>query len=430
MNSPQRLIVYSPQFHTHRGGAEKYTAWLARGLLDKGYDVSIVCNKNERKSEAYALDTAIRVHEVDNSDRNTAVRELRAQLQANRADVVVAIYSDAHLLIAILAAAPLGIPVVASEHAHPSFIEGHAWNRPDRLAALLAAAHIHVIDAQTTSSLPPPLREKSFVIANPVPPAQQFAQPNAASPTKRLISLGRLDPVKQFDLLIEAFATVHGDHHDWTLEIWGEGQEKNRLFRLIQKLGMEKNIFLRGFTDNITPVLASGHCFCLPSRSEIFGLALGEAMAHGLPSVGFASTTGVNQLITHEKNGLLAEETSAAGLATCLRTLFSSAELRATIGAEARKTAELYCPELLLEQWDSLLRQSAGVKRETVEPLDEYTLAYARLQDYLARDNPLSPEALQKALAKIHRSRTWRCIMWLRKIRSRLNILKRFKKTS
>lgn len=430
MNSSQQIIIYSPQFHTHRGGAEKYTAWLARGLLDKGHNVSIVCNKNERKDEAYALDTAIRVHEVDDSDRNAAVKELRAQLQASRTDVVIAIYSDAHLLIAVLAAAPLGTPVVASEHAHPSFIEGHAWNRPDRLAALLAAARIHLIDAQAVSSLPPALREKSTVIPNPVPLAQQFAQPEAQPPTKRLLSLGRLDPVKQFDLLIEAFAAVHGDYGDWELEIWGEGQEKSRLFGLIQKLDMEKSIFLRGFTDNITPVLASGHCFCLPSRSEIFGLALGEAMAHGLPSVGFAATTGVNRLIVHEKNGLLAEETSAAGLAACLRRLFASAELRAAMGLEARKTAELYRPDVLLEQWDDLLRQAAAVKGSALAPLDEATLAQARLLNYLERDSPLSPEALQKALTKIHRSRTWRCIMWLRKIRSRLNIFKQFKKTS
>ena len=429
MNSSRQIIIYSPQFHTYRGGAEKYTAWLAQGLLHKGYAVSVVCNKNERRGEAYALDSAIRVCEIDDSDSNTAVKELRARLQASCADVVIAIYSDAHLLIAVLAAAPLGIPVVASEHAHPSFIEGRVWNRPDRLAALFAAAGIHLIDAQATSSLPTGLREKSTVISNPVPPAKQFAQPDAQLPSKRLISLGRLDPIKQFDLLIDAFAAVHGDHSDWVLEIWGEGREKDRLFGLIQKRAMEKCIFLRGFTNDITPVLASGHCFCLPSRSEIFGLALGEAMAHGLPAVGFAATTGVNHLISHEKNGLLAEENSAAALAACLRRLFASAELRAAMGLEARKTAELYRPDVLLEQWDDLLRQAAAAKGNMPEPPDETTLAQARLLNYLERDNPLSPEALQKALAKIHRSRTWRCIMWLREIRSRLNILKRLKKT-
>ncbi len=54
-----------------------------------------------------------------------------------------------------------------------------------------------------------------------------------------LVGMGRLHPVKGFDLLLEAFALVHGNHPEWRLLIVGEGDERPRLEAIAGRHGLQ-----------------------------------------------------------------------------------------------------------------------------------------------------------------------------------------------
>ncbi|EEI92631.1 hypothetical protein HMPREF0765_1723 [Sphingobacterium spiritivorum ATCC 33300] len=93
--------------------------------------------------------------------------------------------------------------------------------------------------------------------------------------------------------------------------------------------------------------------FIFPSKYEGFGLALGEAMSAGLPSLAFRSCSGVNELIDNGKTGFLAE--NSLHMKQQLEQLIQSAELRASIGQQAHEAMKEYDPDSILEAWKNMI---------------------------------------------------------------------------
>lgn len=103
---------------------------------------------------------------------------------------------------------------------------------------------------------------------------------------KRFLAVGRFSPKhKGFDLLITAFAVFAQNNSDWSLDIVGDGPEKDKLHQLITYNHLENRVKLHPFTNNIQDYYSSASIYVLSSRWEGFGLVLVEAMAHGLPII-------------------------------------------------------------------------------------------------------------------------------------------------
>lgn len=99
----------------------------------------------------------------------------------------------------------------------------------------------------------------------------------------------------------------------------------------------------------------------MPSRWEGFPNALAEALAHGLPAVGFSECAGVNSLIQSGKNGLLASgNNDPMTLAKALQQLMASPDNRRDMGQEAIETVALYKPDAVFDQWERLFLEVSG----------------------------------------------------------------------
>ncbi len=97
---------------------------------------------------------------------------------------------------------------------------------------------------------------------------------------KRVIAVGRLVPVKGFDLLIEAWSQI-----DAYLLILGEGFERPRLERLIADKGLTDRIRLAGHQADVLPYMRSADLMVISSRYEGCPYVLVEALQHDLPVV-------------------------------------------------------------------------------------------------------------------------------------------------
>lgn len=178
-----------------------------------------------------------------------------------------------------------------------------------------------------------------------------------------IIYMARLNPVKQQDLLIKAFALLAKRFPNWEVNLWGisENAQYKKLKKLIQDLQIEKQVFLQGVTkETQKELLRSDICAC-PSTFEGFSLSLTEAMAVGLPCIGLKSTSCVNELIEDDINGYLADNTPE-DFADKLEKLMTSAETRRRFGLASKEKMKQYAPENIWKQWDDLIKETVEKK--------------------------------------------------------------------
>ena len=105
--------------------------------------------------------------------------------------------------------------------------------------------------------------------------------------SKTFLAVGRLEKVKGFDKLIEAFYYFSKKNNEWNLKICGSGSEKNNLENLIDKYNLSDRIFIEPFSNNIKNAYIDSNVFLFTSIKEGFGLVLLEAMEAGLPIIAF-----------------------------------------------------------------------------------------------------------------------------------------------
>ena len=158
-------------------------------------------------------------------------------------------------------------------------------------------------------------------------------------------------------MLIEAFCKLADEFPNWELVLWG-AKEGESFFKQMELMiathRLQERIRFAGTTNDVECALASCDIFAFPSAYEGFGLSLGEAMSKGLPAVGFASCSAVNELIIDAYNGILCED-GVDGLVEGLKKLMSNQILRMEYGANANISMKVYAPDKIWDEWEKLL---------------------------------------------------------------------------
>lgn len=173
-----------------------------------------------------------------------------------------------------------------------------------------------------------PLGRESFVVAPPyireahAPPQRLLSE----RPTALLVS--RLDPVKNIEVLLDAWRIVVGELSTARLVIAGDGPRRYRadLEALASRFGLTASVEFRGFVDGPAKqeLYENAHVFVLPSRHENFGIAVLEALAAGVPAVVTAEVQ-LSEFIAANALGAICAASPSALAADLLRFLGSPA---------------------------------------------------------------------------------------------------------
>lgn len=351
------------------GGAERVLAIVASGLAALGHDVALLSFDKVVDGSVgdsfFPLDGRVRRIRLGLGDvtaKSGAAETLRRLPALRRAvlaespDVAVGFMHSMFVPLS-LALIGTGIPAIASEHIVPA----HYRSRPVEYALLLACMPFVRTVTVTLPSVaglyPRAVRRKIAVLPNPVAP---FAAPDVE---KRdvILNVGRLDPQKDQAVLIDAFAACATQYPSWRLRIVGEGKLRDDLMKQAKRLNIDERVELPGLVADMATEYAHARIFAMPSRYESFGLATAEAMAAGLPCVGFADCPGTNDLIMSGRNGLLTAGTDRAlSLGRALESLILDADLRQRLGDAGRATAAAFAPDHIVKQWQGLLENTAN----------------------------------------------------------------------
>ena len=177
--------------------------------------------------------------------------------------------------------------------------------------------------------------------------------------SKKVISAGRIAPVKGFEKLIHAWVFVARKNPDWTLEIYGNGEKNyiNGLQDLIIRLNLQSKVILCGSTNNMKEKMLNASIYAMSSLTECFPMVLLESLSCGLPVVSFDCPNGPRNIVTNNKDGLLVENNNINEFANALFKLINNKELRSAMGKQGKLNIKRLKPKIVMEIWLELFNK-------------------------------------------------------------------------
>ncbi|WNI27146.1 glycosyltransferase family 4 protein [Streptomyces sp. ITFR-16] len=364
------------------GGTITTTFNLARALADR-HDVEIISALRNRERPSFALDPRVRLrplvdlrHEKDDPRHLTPAkifpsseyryREYSAltderigeALASLDTDVVVGTRPGLNVHLALQA--PARAVRVGQEHLtldhHPPRLRNALRRAYPRLDAITPVTEADTAVYRRKMRLP---GVRVQALPNSVP-APALAPADGCG--RIVVAAGRLAPVKRFDLLVEAFAPVAAAYPDWTLRIYGRGEEQERLRALIDRLGLYNNVFLMGAVTPMEAEWVKGSVAAVTSDFEPFGMTIVEAMRCGLPVVSTDCAYGPGEIIAPGEDGLLVPVGDRDALAGALLDLVGNDERRRRMGRTALENSRRYGPAPVVAQAERLFEELVAAR--------------------------------------------------------------------
>lgn len=169
---------------------------------------------------------------------------------------------------------------------------------------------------------------------------------------KSVIFVGRLTTAKGIPYLISIWNLVQNRHPDWTLNIYGDGPDKQLLTGFIKS--HHTNIIIHKPSSDIMTCYMNSSILVMTSFFESFGLVLPEAMSCGLPAIAFDCPYGPHDIIEDGVNGFLIECYNIEKFADSLCQLMNDNHLRENMSRQAIQSAQRYKAERVMPQWIEL----------------------------------------------------------------------------
>lgn len=338
------------------GGAERVVANLANGFTDRGQDVVLVTSFP--REEEYFLLEKIKRYNLEERPPSTRelvrknirrIRRLRRICRIENCDVAVSFMEGPNFRL-IFSTLFLRVKTIISLRSDPNReYAGFFHRKLANLVYSLADACVFQTE-EAMDFFSKPVKRKGTVIYNPV--SEEFYGDKPGARDGGIISVGRLEPTKNFELIIDSFSKILTRFPDEKLTIYGEGSSRNDLKEMISALGLEEKIFLPGGTEDISDKIRDAKIFILSSDYEGMPNSLMEAMASGIPVISTDCPCGGPKLLLEEgKNGMLVPVRDSNKMASALEALLADKEKRQYFSRQGRIRAEAFKIGKICDNW-------------------------------------------------------------------------------
>ncbi|MDD3360204.1 MAG: glycosyltransferase [Hespellia sp.] len=190
----------------------------------------------------------------------------------------------------------------------------------------------------------PKYKEKTTVFYNLVDKEEltkKSVEPNEYDIKEKvlILSVGRLDYQKGFDIAIKALKDIKDSIPDFLYVIVGSGSEGSLLQKTIEETGLIENVRLLGRKDNPYPYYRNADLYLQPSRFEGFCITLAEAKVFNIPIV-TTDFAGAREQIRNMETGMIVRCEQSA-IAHGIEQLINSRDLQSTFSSNLRLENEL-----------------------------------------------------------------------------------------
>lgn len=337
--------------HLGSGGAQRLVADIATFQTRRAMSVAVIALRGPTPLSAELAAAGVAVHCLSLARWDPRqIAAIRSLLRTLRPTIVHLHLMGAHT-IGRFAAALANVPAMVI-HDHEGSAE--IYTHPGPLLALrrliepriatLGVAYVALTEEAAAYAVSVSRRPAQQVVVVPnginlkhlmactLSRADARSQLSLPLSVTLIVSVGRLRPVKGFDLLLEAVARLPAAVH---LAIAGEGPQHAALAARAARLDLAGRVHFLGHLTDVRPLLRAGDIYAQPSHREAFGLAAAEAAACGLPVVASA-VGGLREIVRHGETGLLVPPGCSDELAAALARLVADPSLSHRLGSSAR----------------------------------------------------------------------------------------------
>lgn len=344
-----------------KGGAERVITNLANYFI-KENDVSIMTLRNVPTE--YELNEKISIVNIqqDGKYKNKIIREIKNinkikhEIERSSPDIIIT-FLPAITYRLMIANIINKKKVIISVRNDPK-IEYNNIIKKTLMKILYTRANGFIFQTEEAKSFfSKKIQMKSEIIPNPI--NESFIEkPFGGERKKEIVSVGRLEEQKNHKMLIKAFSRISEEYKDYKLIIYGEGNERENLEKLITDLNLVDKVLLPGKVDNIKEKIYNASAFILSSDYEGMPNALMEAMALGIPVISTNCPCGGPRfLINNNKNGILVPIKDEEKMKIAIEKLLGDRKFANSISTNASKISIELHPKKINKKWENFIKE-------------------------------------------------------------------------
>ena len=344
----------------HHGGAERVMVNLANYFSMSDNCVLVTSFKDEWE---YSVSERVKRVVLSNNipesffKRNILlVKKLRSTIIIEKPDVIISFMAEPNFR-SIISSFGQKIPTIISIRNDPR------QEYPNMIFKLVAkilypfASGIVFQTIDAKKSFSKLIQRKSAIIYNPVD--EEFYNQNYRGERNNIVTTGRLTGQKNHKLLIKAFAKISSNISD-NLYIYGDGELKDELQLLINKLDLQGRAFLMGAIQNVPDTIKNAKLFVLSSDYEGMPNSLMEAMALGVPCISTDCPCGGPAMLL--KGKYITPVCDEDSLSNAMLDLLLSDEKNAKASNYVKTCAKAFYPSRVYKKWRGYIWQNISKK--------------------------------------------------------------------
>ena len=367
--------------HMQHGGIEKQSISFANQLVKK-YDVEIISVYTMKKEPAYEVNERVKIKYLidDKPNRDEFKNAIKSKnpikiiKQAAKAMKIIFLKNylmikeikkmDADFVVStrieyanmLSKYAPKSVVKITQEHLHDD--SKRYIKRVKKSFRNLD--YLIVLAPGSKENYSKWLKENDKIKIIEIPNLlEEIPEESSLLQGNKIVSVGRLHPVKDFSTLIEVFYKVREKIPNSSLTIVGGGEEYEKLNSLVQQLKMEDSVKITGMISKqeVKKQLLESDIYVMTSLTECFPMVLLEASSCGIPLISFDVPVGPKAIIKNGQNGFLIEDRNKEKMAEKIIELLQDRELLLQLGKNAKEGAFEFVPDKIMKKWDDIFQK-------------------------------------------------------------------------
>lgn len=291
------------------GGAERVISILSEQFANEFKQVTILTWRES--SVFYNIDQRVKIISLPSIAKSDnfifKCIAFRRFVKSNSISVILSFITLFNMCV-LLSLKHIDIPIIVAERNDPRFVKGGKFIKQIRDILYRKATGILC----QTNPMAEYYNKRGFhntkVIFNPANLSSKIISLALRTEKKnKIVCVGRLDPQKNYKLMLDSFKLFHEKYPDYVLEIFGCGELQDYIKASIAENRLTEHVVLMGAQKDVINKILNAQMFVMTSKYEGMSNALIEAMCVGLPCIS-TKVSGATDLIEDNVNGILVND--------------------------------------------------------------------------------------------------------------------------